>query len=92
MRLNFLSWPIRQTVSGEYLKLPSPSRAAAPAVDTPLADGIGRSHSSRPPRLEELAQTFALLWSAYVCLLLVKDGIAPSDAVKDPYVLEFLDL
>ncbi|WP_162569751.1 PDDEXK nuclease domain-containing protein [Variovorax sp. SRS16] len=146
MRAFFLSWPIRQTVSGESLELPSPrSRAKAPAVDTPPAAGFSVTCSSRPARIEELAEVFALPWSAYVRLLAVKDGdarwfyetealrggwsvrqldrqigsqfyertalsrnkaamlvkgaiarpedaVAPGDAVKDPYVLEFLDL
>jgi len=123
MRAFFLTWPIRQTVSSE----------SSPA---PVA---------RPWRLDELAQVFALPWSAYVRLLSVKDeharrfyeaealrggwsvrqldrqinsqfyertalsknkaamlvkgavpkaedAVTPDDAIKDPYVLEFLDL
>jgi len=131
MRLFFLLWPIRQTVSGE-------SSSASSQEHSPLAQGW-------PWRLDELAQIFPLPWSAYVRLLSVKDDharqfyetealrggwsvrqldrqigsqfyertalsrnkaamltkgavskpedtITPDDAIKDPYVLEFLDL
>jgi len=131
MRLFFLLWSIRQTVSGESSIAPSQEHL-------PLAQG-------RPWQLDELAQVFPLPWSAYVRLLSVKDNharqfyevealrggwsvrqldrqigsqfyertalsrnkvamltkgaatkpedvITPDDAIKDPYVLEFLDL
>lgn len=130
MRSFFLTWPIRQTVSGESSQTSSGSSMLAQA---------------RPWRLDELAQVFTLRWSAYVRLLSVKDAharrfyeaealrggwsvrqldrqidsqfyertalsknkatmlvkgatpkpedtVTPDDAIKDPYVLEFLDL
>jgi len=131
MRLFFLLWPIRQTLSGEFSSAPSQGRSL-------LAQ-------ERPWRFAELAQVFPLPWSAYVRLLSVKndharqfyetealrggwsvrqldrqigsqfyertalsrnkaamltkgavskpeDAVTPDDAIKDPYVLEFLDL
>ncbi|ASC67447.1 hypothetical protein B9P52_25655 [Achromobacter denitrificans] len=131
MRSFFLGWPIRQTLSGES----SPASLQGRPV---LAQ-------ERPWQLGELAQRFALPWSAYVRLLSVKDvharqfyeaealrggwsvrqldrqigsqfyertalskdktamlanaalakpedAVTPGDAIKDPYVLEFLDL
>lgn len=137
MRSFFLTWPIRQTVSGESPGLPSPDEPSLVGVDPAGASG------SWP--LEDLARMFTLPWSAYVRLLSVKDGnarrfyeaealrggwsvrqldrqigsqfyertalsrnkgvmlakgavpkpedaVTPDDAIKDPYVLEFLDL
>jgi len=131
MRSFFLTWPIRQTVSGE--SSPAPSQ------------GHSLPARERPGRLDELAQVFTLPWSAYARLLTVKDdharrfyeaealrggwsvrqldrqigsqfyertalsknkaamlvkgavpkpadAVTPDDAIKDPYVLEFLDL
>ena len=131
MRSFFLTWPIRQTVSGESSPAPSPGHSLLP--------------HGRPWRLDEVAQVFPLPWSAYVRLLSVKDdharqfyeaealrggwsvrqldrqigsqfyertalskdkaamlvkgavpksedAVTPDDAIKDPYVLEFLDL
>ncbi|HDR3017825.1 PDDEXK nuclease domain-containing protein [Pseudomonas aeruginosa] len=131
MRSFFLTWPIRQTVSSESSPVPSPGPSLLP--------------QGRPWRLDEVAQVFPLPWSAYVRLLMVKDGharqfyeaealrggwsvrqldrqinsqfyertalsknkaamlvkgavpkpedaVSPDDAIKDPYVLEFLDL
>jgi predicted nuclease of restriction endonuclease-like (RecB) superfamily len=131
MRSFFLTWPIRQTVSGE--SSPPPSQ------------GHSEIGPTRLRRLDELAQVFTLPWSAYVRLLSVKDAharrfyeaealrggwsvrqldrqinsqfyertalsknkaamlvkgavpkpvdaVTPDDAIKDPYVLEFLDL
>jgi len=131
MRLFFLLWPIRQTLSGESSSAPLQGRSL-------LAQG-------RPWRLDELADVFPLPWSAYVRLLSVKDeharqfyetealrggwsvrqldrqigsqfyertalsrnkaamltkgavskpedAVTPDEAIKDPYVLEFLDL
>lgn len=131
MRSFFLTWPIRQTVSGES--------SPAPSQGHPLLA------QARPWRLDELAQVFTLPWSAYVRLLSVKDdharqfyeaealrggwsvrqldrqinsqfyertalsknkaamlvkgavpkpadAVTPDDAIKDPFVLEFLDL
>jgi predicted nuclease of restriction endonuclease-like (RecB) superfamily len=130
MRSFFLTWPIRQTVSGE-------SSSRLPAVKS--------ERVPRKSTLAELAEAFTLPWSAYVRLLSVKDGharqfyeaealrggwsvrqldrqinsqfyertalskdkaamlvkgavpkpvdaVTPDDAIKDPYVLEFLDL
>lgn len=130
MRSFFLTWPIRQTVSGE---------------SSPTSSGSSMLAQARPWRLDELAQVFTLPWSAYVRLLSVKDdhgrqfyeaealrggwsvrqldrqigsqfyertalskdkaamlttgatpkpedAVTPDDAIKDPYVLEFLDL
>lgn len=137
MRSFFLTWPIRQTVSGESPALPPPGEPLLIGVDPAGAPG------SWP--LEDLARMFTLPWSAYVRLLSVKDGnarrfyeaealrggwsvrqldrqigsqfyertalsrnkaamlakgavpkpedaVTPDDAIKDPYVLEFLDL
>ncbi|MCL2894680.1 PDDEXK nuclease domain-containing protein [Brenneria tiliae] len=131
MRSFFLTWPIRQTVSGE--SSPAPSQ------------GDSRIMQTCSWRLDELAQVFTLPWSAYVRLLSVKDiharqfyenealqggwsvrqldrqissqfyertalsrdkaamlaegsmpkpedTVTPDEAIKDPYVLEFLDL
>lgn len=130
MRSFFLTWPIRQTVSGE-------SRNEPPARKS---ETVPRNFT-----LTELAQVFPLPWSAYVRLLSVKDAharrfyeaealrggwsvrqldrqigsqfyertalsrdkaamltkgaapkagdaVTPDDAIKDPYVLEFLNL
>jgi len=130
MRLFFLTWPIRQTLSGEL-------NESLPAENS---ETVSRSFT-----LVELAQAFPLPWSAYVRLLTVQDeharqfyetealrggwsvrqldrqigsqfyertalsknkvamltkgatakpedAITPDDAIKDPYVLEFLDL
>lgn len=124
--------PIRQTVSGEFRKLEPVS-------------GISESPRLASGSLIELASHFSLPWSAYVCLLSVKnvqarhfyetealrngwsvrqlerqinsqfyertalsrnkavmliegavpkpeDTVTPDEAVKDPYVLEFLNL
>ena len=57
MRSVFLTWPIRQTLSGES----HPVRSQALAV--PL--------QAQPWRLDELAQVFTLPWSAYVRVLSV---------------------
>lgn len=62
MRAFFLTWPIRQTVSGE-------SSATAP-------QGQSKVVQTRPWRLDELAQAFTLPWSTYVRLLSVKDDHA----------------
>ncbi|WP_057380832.1 PDDEXK nuclease domain-containing protein [Pseudomonas aeruginosa] len=62
MRLFFLTWPIRQTVSSESSLAPSQGHSL-------LAQGC-------PGRLDELAQVFPLPWSAYVRLLMVKDNHA----------------
>ncbi|PWC26180.1 MULTISPECIES: PDDEXK nuclease domain-containing protein [Brenneria] len=131
MRSFFLTWPIRQTLSGE--SSPTPSQRDSRIMQT------------RAWRLDELAQVFTLPWSAYVRLLSVKDvharqfyenealqggwsvrqldrqissqfyertalsrdkvamlaegsmpkpedTVTPDEAIKDPYVLEFLDL
>lgn len=131
MRSFFLTWPIRQTLSGES----SPTLSQEHSEIAPI----------RLRRLDELAQIFTLPWSAYVRLLSVKDiharqfyeaealrggwsvrqldrqinsqfyertalsknkaamlmkgtvpkpedAVTPDDAIKDPYVLEFLDL
>ena len=144
MRSFFLTWPIRQTVSGESPALPSPGYAA-PASDGPLLAGVDPAAARESWPLEDLARMFTLPWSAYVRLLSVKDGnarrfyeaealrggwsvrqldrqigsqfyertalsrnkaamlakgavpkpedaVTPDDAIKDPYVLEFLDL
>jgi len=144
MRSFFLTWPIRQTVSGESPALPSPGHAAQ-ASDGYLLDGADFAGAPGSWPLEDLARMFTLPWSAYVRLLSVKDGnarrfyeaealrggwsvrqldrqigsqfyertalsrnkaamlvkgavpkpedaVTPDDAIKDPYVLEFLDL
>lgn len=131
MRAFFLTWPIRQTLSGE-------SSPRLPRNDSKLVQ-------AQLWQLDELAQAFTLPWSAYVKLLTVKDAharqfyetealrggwsvrqldrqidsqfyertalskdkaamlakgnvpkpedaVTPDDAIKDPYVLEFLDL
>lgn len=136
MRSFFLTWPIRQTVSGE--SSPTPKAQAHPMI------AISET-SPGQLSLPELAQVFTLPWSAYVRLLSVKDeharrfyevealrggwsvrqldrqigsqfyertalskdkaamlvkgaqpkpedAVTPNDAIKDPYVLEFLDL
>jgi len=130
MRAFYSLWPIPQTLSGE-----SRTSRAGSISETP----------SRKLGLAELAQAFALPWSAYVHLLTVKndharafyeaealrsgwsvrqldrqigsqfyertalsrnkaamltkgavakpeDTVTPDEAVKDPYVLEFLNL
>jgi len=61
MRLFFLTWPIRQTVSSE-------SESMLPAEKSEML--------SRKLTLAELAQVFPLPWSAYVRLLSVKDDHA----------------
>lgn len=136
MRSFFLTWPIRQTVSGE--SSPTPKAQAHPMIA--ISETLPGQLS-----LPELAQVFTLPWSAYVRLLSVKDeharrfyevealrggwsvrqldrqigsqfyertalskdkaamlvkgaqpkpedAVTPNDAIKDPYVLEFLDL
>jgi hypothetical protein len=62
MRSFFLTWPIRQTVSGEL--------ASASLEGSALEEQV------RPWRLDELAQVFALPWSTYARLLSVKDDHA----------------
>jgi len=131
MRSFFLTWPIRQTLSGESFPTLSQEHSEVAPI--------------RLRRLDELAQLFTLPWSTYVRLLSVKDEharqfyeaealrggwsvrqldrqinnqfyertalsknkaamlakgampkpadvVTPDDAIKDPYVLEFLDL
>jgi predicted nuclease of restriction endonuclease-like (RecB) superfamily len=138
MRLFYLAWPIRQTVSGEFPVLSGPwEKAQTPSVEFETAP--------RMWTLPELANTFPLPWSAYVRLLSVKsesarqfyeaealrggwsvrqldrqigsqfferttlaknkaamlakgaipqteDAVTPDEAIKDPLVLEFLNL
>ena len=138
MRLFYLAWPIRQTVSGEFPVLSGPwEKAQTPSVEFEAAPRIWT--------LAELANAFPLPWSTYVRLLSVKsdparqfyeaealrggwsvrqldrqigsqfyerttlaknkaamlvkgsipqpeDALTPDEALKDPYVLEFLNL
>ena len=141
MRLFYLAWPIRQTVSGELAALPTLSGPE----EKPQASSAELETAPRLWTLTELANAFPLPWSAYVRLLSVKndsarqfyatealrsgwsvrqldrqigsqfyerttlaknkavmltkgaipqpeDALTPDEAIKDPYVLEFLDL
>lgn len=136
MRAFFMTWPIRQTLSGESSSTSEVRTHPRAAISETVSGKLG---------LSELAQAFPLPWSAYVRLLSVEDVharqfyetealrggwsvrqldrqissqfyertalskdkaamlakgavpkpadiVTPDDAIKDPYVLEFLDL
>ena len=84
MRQFYVTWAIPQTVSAELPRSPLlPSLHRKP--QTPSAESNRAQLSSAVMGklgLADLAQAFPLPWSAYVRLL----------SVKDPYMLEFLNL
>jgi predicted nuclease of restriction endonuclease-like (RecB) superfamily len=145
MRQFYMVWKIPQTLSAESIN--TPLLTASKKTQTPSAKSHSASitASTQKFKLAELAQAFALPWSAYVRLLSVKDDharqfyeteslrggwsvrqldrqigsqfyertalsknkaamltkgaiakpedtVTPDEAVKDPYVLEFLNL
>ena len=147
MRQFFLMWQIPQTVSAESERLMLTAAGKKPqSVSAKLGIDADSTVTARKFGLADLAQAFALPWSAYVRLLSVKDNqqarqfyetealrggwsvrqldrqigsqfyertalsknkaamltkvavakpedaVSPDEAVKDPYVLEFLNL